>query len=234
MNNNPAGLGYMFWVLVLLLILPVGAVFINMGGNTVPVRANGRVRSALSARPDRNPVVLPGETAETLKTTVPSGPAENISNNPDPIQVPAEEPTFAKGCIKAIRFYGSAKPHSKVEGANLVLIAKDSPAWAYARLDFEEELNLWNDSIIFFARCLEGREILKVGMTDNTSRTTPKNDSSFIELTPDWQKIVIDRSKVRTSGIDESRVVSIEFIITAASGRQKEKSEIHIKDFDIL
>ncbi len=201
----------MFWVLILLLFFPISAIFIN----TMPY--SGRAHMTPSSKAIR-PAAIPVREAAG-----PSVPA-----------LPAVETAFGKERIKGIYFYGEGKPLSRVEGDSLVLAAEGSSSWAYARLVLREELDLWNDSIAFLARCEEGKEILKVGMMDNTMRTMPEKNNFFIKLTSDWQKVVIGRDRVRTGGIDESKVVSINFIINADSGPQKSVSKIYIKDFRIF
>lgn len=187
MYGNFVQLSYFFWIVILLLTLPLSSLLIK----PKPLAAN------------------PQQTAE-----------------PQPSQ------SFGKEYIAGINFYGGAKPQSRIDEESLVLVAVDEAKWAYAQIDFRQQVDLWGNSITFLTKGGTGKEILKIALIDINRRTTGAN-GHCIKLTTDWQKVTIDAEEIKTANIDKGKVGHIKFIIDSVSRKKESGGTIYIKDFAI-
>ncbi len=209
--TNSGQLRYFFWVLMLLLIFPMGFLFMKPA----------RKMNVNMARSFRSPVALTVEL-----------PILTEVQESRPVQ-PRGSRSFDRKYVASINFYGAAKPQSKINEGSLMLVASGEAKWAYAKLDFREQVNIGDNSITFLAKGALGREILKIALADANRRTAHMDELYSIELTTDWQKITIGAEEIKTASIDRSRIAYIKFVIDSVSPKKEGGRTIYIKDFAI-
>lgn len=232
-------LQYIFLVLILLLVFPIGFLILK-----APGMAEGGISGSvqfLGMVPIESVGALPAiSTAQKLPSRT-SG--QVLSSESVQIFEEFQEPRFVwpqqrlnldNEEIIHINFYGGAKPLSRIDKGNVVLIAAEKSKWAYAKLDFKLPVDLMDDSIVFLARGANGTELLKIAVIDVNRRTSHASDIASIQLTTEWQEVIISKDTIDIETIDISRISHVKFAIDPKNLRASAGSAIYIKDIALL
>ncbi len=137
-------------------------------------------------------------------------------------------------CISQIDLYGEMAGKSSPSEGILNIEIEEKTAWGYMSLIFKKRLNLWEDSLVFYAQGAKGNEILSIGFTDAARRTSADDELLVIPLTSEPQKITIKARDVKSIGLDKSTIASISFFILKSSDKRREPGLISIKDIEII
>ena len=136
-------------------------------------------------------------------------------------------------CVEGIDFYGGAQPLSKIVDGTMELIAQEGPAQSYATVNFKQEVNLRDNSLVFLARGAQGGEVLKISVVDSNRRAMHTDDMYRVALTADWQEIAISQEVIPAGSINASSVAYIKLIIGTGAREKNSGAAMYIKDFSL-
>ncbi len=136
--------------------------------------------------------------------------------------------------ILEINFYGDAQRSSKLQEKEVVLQIQKEKGWAYAQINFTNSVDLLANSLSFMVKAKNVGQKLKISLTDVNKWTSVASDNYCVDLTDDWQRVIINAESLKDLlNIDKAKVASIKLIID-----QKQDVEniyqISIKDLKLV
>lgn len=132
-----------------------------------------------------------------------------------------------------INFYGDAQRSSKLQEKEIVLQIQKEKGWAYAQINFANSIDLLANSLSFMVKAKNIGQKLKISLTDINKWTSVASDNYCVDLTDDWQRVIINTNSLKDLlNIDKTRVASIKLIIDQRQDVEN-AYQISIKDLKL-
>jgi len=128
-----------------------------------------------------------------------------------------------------VSFWGKPAHGSRILDANSFNFSSDKTATASARIEFSAPVDLYQNSIVLFARCKQADELLKLTLTDRNSFTTVYNVVGPVVAGSQWAKVVITGKGLSDVwNIDKSKIAAIR--LTSEKERHVKARVVEIKN----